>query len=132
MDRNRRFTVESLEALIGTEELLGVIESKDSGAVFPDGSAMAICTNCARRVVEILGRGVVWGYSVLDNPDTKAADGCGGHDFAIIDDRFIVDVWISLFVGEYHRSVFDFEDPGNAAVIVELYGNRTTWTRLDA
>ncbi|MEZ6128986.1 MAG: hypothetical protein R3C59_09905 [Planctomycetaceae bacterium] len=124
-------SVESLEAMVGSDAALG-IRQVDGYAAFPDGTAAAICTHCARRVIEVVGSGEVWGFSVRDNPEAVSAEGCDGHDFAIIDHRLLVDVWLSVFAGEVARSVYDLHSGADAAVIARLYGDRRKWQQLPA
>ena len=50
-----KHSVESLEAMVGSEAALG-IRQVDGYAAFPDGTAAAICTHCARRVIDVVGR----------------------------------------------------------------------------
>lgn len=115
--------------MFGDESLLEL--SHDEGeTVFPDGSAMAICTNCAARVIEVVGRGEVWGYASEDNPATEAADGQDGHDFAVIDHRYIVDVWLRFFAGISREAVFDLCSAADADQVRRLYGDRRHWKRL--
>lgn len=88
---------------------------------------MAICTNCAHRVIEIVGRREVRGYSSHENPGTEAASGQGGHDFAVIDNRLLIDVWLCFFAGLSNRAVFDLSSEQDSADIKRLYGNRKLW-----
>jgi hypothetical protein len=118
-----------LQTLFADEALLGLSDD-DGETVFPNGSAMAICTNCAERVIAIVGRGDVWGYASEDNPDTAAATGQDGHDFAVIDDRYIVDVWLCFFAGITSRSVFDLLSRADATRIHALYGPPDHWRCL--
>ena len=124
--RSNEESIRRIVGTVGSDALLGVTETEEC-AVFPDGSAMGNCTNCARRVVELLGRGEVWGFSADSNPKAESVDGCSGHDFAVVDDRYIVDVWISLYTGRVKQIVFDLDANADQPEINRLYGDRSTW-----
>lgn len=118
-----------LEAFFADESRLRITD-EDGEARFPDGTAVVICTNCANRVIELLGRGEVWGYFADDNPGTAAADGLDGHDFAIIDGRYLVDVWLKFVAGTVSRAVSDLRLETDAPEIRRLYGDRRHWQRI--
>jgi len=94
------------------------------------------CTGYACEIQEQLGedRVKVVGFSDSDNPGTifdgsdatlrPAAD---GHDFAVVDDRYIVDPWLTEFT-ESPRGVFDLQDPADAEMIARVYGDPEVWT----
>lgn len=94
---------------------------------------MGICTNCARYIVDQLaGRGEVYGFAVDDNPvESKEIQGCFGHDFAVIDGRYIVDAWISVYSGEEKQMVFDMEDPNDAVKIKYFFGDPAKWAHFN-
>lgn len=94
--------------------------------VFPDGWASAICTNWMRYVARILRRDRVEFRGFLDNGSEIARD-YGGHDFAIVDGRHIVDGWLVHVAGLHPTAVLDLEDPADADAIDRLYGARSTW-----
>jgi hypothetical protein len=120
-----------LERRFGTGEALGEIpdESGDHGATFPDGSPAATCTSWARQVAAALGsRAAVFGFSAEDNPSSEIASDVGGHDFAVVDGRWIVDGWASDWDSYSDRAVHDLEDPSEAGEIRRLYGDRARWS----
>ncbi len=59
-------------------------------------------------------------------PDRAHGLAVGGHDFAVVDDRFIVDPWIRLVEGMAELICFDLHDPG-AATTADLFGDRSPW-----
>lgn len=100
-----------------------VVVSGDEEHVFPNGRAAAICTSGACIVADHFGGkrfGFPGDYSI-ENRDTQ-----GGHDFAVVDDRYIVDYWIKHVVGDA-RGVFDMRDPNDAKLIQHYYGDQTKW-----
>jgi hypothetical protein len=48
----------------------------------------------------------VYGFLSEENPTSAIARAAGGHDFAVIDDRFIVDPWL----GEFSCPLAELED----------------------
>ncbi|MBR8082609.1 hypothetical protein KDX23_07600 [Burkholderia vietnamiensis] len=97
-------------------------------SVFPDGTSATVCTNYARHIAAALpGRARVFGFYEEDNPASRIAQIAGGHDFAIVDGRYIVDPWVRLVEGESDRICFDLAAPGDAAEILRLYGPRERW-----
>lgn len=83
-----------LEAL-ATDEAMGVTFGPGEESVFPDGSSAACCTDCARRIIELAGNGVMYGWMEGTNPTTIVAHD-QGHDFVVVDDRYLVDAWAKL------------------------------------
>lgn len=100
----------------------------DECFTFQNGNHSAICTNHADLIVamypEISYR---TGFEVGNNPVTNSnIYACGGHDFAVIANRYIVDHWIRDVCGE-PRQVFDLWNPDDAALIAERYGDPQKW-----
>ena len=71
------------------------------------------------------------GFDVEDNPTSSAAQDVGGHDFAVIDNRYIVDPWISVYSGEEDQIVFDLQNPSDHAKIEHIFGDRSKWGKFD-
>lgn len=99
----------------------------------PDGHEMFICTNSADYVVRTLGEGGRYGFMVDNNPSVTDHEilGAGGHDFAVIGNRYIVDLWISLYTGSETQVVYDMWDKKDHPKITSLYGDPTTWDYHD-
>lgn len=139
-----------MEALFGTEEACGVLfEVDDAGPQTiltmaeykslpkPDtithlanGGDGCCCTHYAYLVHQRLpGRVQIYGFANEDNPTAMAVKECwhpGGHDFAVVDDRYIVDPWVRHvhFCHPSRPIVYDLQDQETTA----LYGPRTAWT----
>src|SRR6185369_5608665 len=101
------------------------IEDEDYGHHFPDGDPVGLCWGGANQVVRDMG-GVRFGFP--EREDVENQDTCGGHDFAVVDNRFIVDYWLEFVVGE-KRGVFDMQDPQDAAFIKHYYGDPANWEK---
>ena len=87
------------------------------------GQLEAVCTDWARWLSGFLG-GEVVGYADLDNPGTLLGES-GGHDFLLIQGRWIVDGWAYEIYDL--PVVHDLADPGQAEEIRRLYGDPKTW-----
>lgn len=98
-------------------------------SIFPDdGSSATCCTNYARHIAAALpGRVKLFGFYEQQNPTARTAQEAGGHDFAVVDERWIVDPWIRLVAGMSERIAFDLGESGDAAIIADLYGDRARW-----
>ena len=110
----------------------------DSPASFPSGGQWFICTDWACYVRRELGdRAKIYGFDISDKRRAGAADddysrldqGFDGHDFAVVDDRFIVDGWVKNIEGMHDKAVIDMKDPKNAKLIQSIYGNPKFWDR---
>lgn len=122
----------SLERLYGTPRTIPERRDPDEECwVFPDGRAVAFCTNWARYVRRIEGpiRCELYGFFSDAVPESSIARSCGGHDFAIVDGRYLVDGWLKGVECKSPVAVFDLEDEANADKIARLYGPREKWPR---
>jgi hypothetical protein len=124
-----------LEQTFGDEDAYGGrIPDEDEGeaSTLANGGDWAICTSWARMVNDALpGRGRVHGFWIDDNPEaTELAKYCDGHDFAVVDDQFIVDGWAKHVEGITRKVVFDMKDPTDRAIILGMYGNPSSWKSL--
>lgn len=108
------------------------IDPGDSPHIFKDNDYSAVvCTGYACAIQQKLGRDRVkiYGFSREDNPGSLIARDFGGHDFAVVDDRFIVDPWLVDVAEVQSKGVFDLEN--DADEVLWLYGPRSNWKELD-
>lgn len=95
---------------------------------FRDGSACGICTSSAFQVAGRFG-GVVVGYHSTENPDALIGKpDYDGHDFALVNDRWIVDYWAWHVAGLVTMPIFDLKDRSDHDAICRLYGDAGLWT----
>lgn len=135
-----------LDTLFGSDEALGVrfvdhhyneipmTEDADGQSVFPDGSSATICTDYAEQVRQKLeGHEVqIVGFANEDNPNSAVVREewhPGGHDFAIVDHRWLIDPWARLVGGFRDQIVYDLQDAEDAQKVAEIYGNPLNWSR---
>jgi hypothetical protein len=107
-------------------------ENEIEGSRFK-GTAMSgtECTGYACAMRQALGKRIkILGFSADENPDSSVAAVAGGHDFALLDDRYIVDPWIRDVEAMSQQTVFDIQNPEDAAKIAELYGPQKAWQRV--
>ncbi len=139
-----------LDILFGSDEALGVLFIGDEDgriygpddpvpedaavhSVLPDGASATCCTNYAIRVVRDLypAPAQVVGFSNTENPQSRVAREKihpGGHDFAVLAGRYLVDPWIRLVALAADQIVYDLVDPADAARVRDLYGPVECWT----
>jgi hypothetical protein len=105
----------------------------DSVALLPGGGAFGICTFGANYVIKELGHGQRYGFQVEDNPTVTDSliDGAGGHDFAVIEGRYIVDPWYALTQSDA-QGVYDLQSSKDREAIESIYGNPACWEWFDA
>lgn len=105
-------------------------EHVDGEYFFPDGSRSVVCTNWMIYARRLLGDRVeFYGYLNEKNPGACAAPLGSGHDFAIVDNRYIVDGWVKHVTCVSDRSVFDMRDPRDQPIVKDLYGDPFSWKR---
>lgn len=121
--------VVEFEARYGSDEALGVVWSdEEERSLLPNGEPAVICGFCAAYIVRVEGAGKVVGFHDGMNPTAHAAGyPGGGHDFALIDDRYIVDPWVKETGLTSRRAVFDLLEPADAEEVMWLYGDQAKW-----
>ena len=85
-----------------------------------------VCTNTAKWLAKRLG-GEVRGYRT-EAGSGKIGEDCFGHDFCLVQNRWIVDWWANRLLE--HPAVWDLQDPQQQAQIKKLYGSPTEWEPL--
>lgn len=117
------------EAWVCAEESHTLDQAPDGPSAFADGSHVAICTSWAIQARRILGDRVrIFGFFCEENPAARRmARLADGHDFALLDERWILDGWLAHVEAEIETPVLDLEDPGDADLIAAWYGDRRCW-----
>lgn len=158
MEDKKQF-VSEMERRYGTEEALGVIfELEDERAtrislaemnalyerlgvnapgaisLLPHGGSACCCTDYAVHIYLTLEADVkIFGFANKDNPTSRVAREeihPGGHDFAVVNDRYIVDPWPRFVPGVFEQMVFDMYDEEEAALVEDIYGPSECWKRM--
>lgn len=101
-------------------------------ALLPGGHAFAICTFGADHVIAALGQGERYGFSVSENPTVTDREIrlAGGHDFAVIAGRYIVDPWYA-FSSNGAQGVYDLRSVNDREAISRIYGPPECWSWFD-
>lgn len=80
----------------------------------------------------------VKGYFSQDNPTANAGAAVGGHDFCVVQDRWIVDLWlrevwmpINQLTQQPTEVVLDMEDEDDMVEVRFRYGDPSTWEVCD-
>ena len=96
-----------------------------------DPEHLATCTLTARHIAGQLG-GEVWGYQHDENPTAVLGKWEFGHDFALVDGRYLIDWWATEYGSEVndHPGVLDLANPTDARRAAIWYGERALWVRL--
>jgi hypothetical protein len=108
-----------------------------TSSYLPHGGSACCCTDYAMHIYQALpGRVQIFGFSVEDNPTSRVARDQihpGGHDFALVDGRYIVDPWPRLVPGVLTQMVFDLDqggEDGDAALAHDVLGPRACWRHM--
>ncbi len=102
-------------------------EARGDGFICEGVGRVSTCTNTAVYLAERLD-GDVYGYYIEDNPTAKMGEAEGGHDFSIIDERWLLDFWAQ---DVYQLPwLYDLEDPKDAEAVKALYGFHESWTKM--
>jgi hypothetical protein len=97
---------------------------------FRSGGSCAVCTDSAIKIARHF-RGKVLGYECATNPGAAIdKQVCGGHDFAIIDNRFVVDYWAFRVIGFITDPVLDLAKYLDAVEVARLYGDPSAWEEV--
>ncbi|MEK6409393.1 MAG: hypothetical protein AABN34_20920 [Acidobacteriota bacterium] len=97
---------------------------------FRSGGSCAVCTDSAIKIGRHF-RGTVFGYICAINPGAAIGKQfCEGHDFAVIDNRFLVDYWAFRVIRLITDPVFDLSRKPDTREVIRLYGDPSTWEEL--
>jgi hypothetical protein len=85
------------------------------------------CTDTSVWLAERLGA-QVHGYHHEDNPTAVVGEVEGGHDFVVVDDRWLVDWWAK---DTYQmRDLYDMKSQVDMEEVLKLYGDPGKWIRM--
>lgn len=85
------------------------------------------CTDAAIYLADRLD-GEVHGYQIEDNPEALVGSFEGGHDFAVVDKRWLVDFWAK---DTYQLpDLYDMADPLESIEVRRQYGDPSKWSRM--
>lgn len=124
-----RIHIESFIAqLISTE----IYDDAEGVWTFDHQSECGVCTNAATRVAETFS-GIVWGYRAMENPTALIGEPhCSGHDFAMIQHRWLVDYWAFRVARLSPKAVLDLNRAPERRLARSLYGTAVHWKQVAA
>ncbi|MBW3243671.1 hypothetical protein KUV57_13445 [Epibacterium sp. DP7N7-1] len=115
------------------EELLaGQLEADPDGILmFPGGEFASDPLNWAAYARRTLGDRVrIYGFWCFENPQASIMGELRErHDFAVIDKRWIVDLWLRRFHSGEGAGVIDMTDEHEFANVRSIYGEPAAWER---
>lgn len=122
------------------EEILAYLESmraeeffndEDQEWQFRDGSACGVCTASAMLVAKRFC-GTVFGYNCANNRVAEIGfPVTHGHDFALIQDRWLVDYWAWRVEALIPEPTFDLTQNVNQEIVRRLYGDPLSWSIVE-
>jgi hypothetical protein len=105
-------------------------EPEEGVWMFRSGGSCCRCVDSAVKVVEKF-RGRVVGYKCSRNPSSLIGlNICEGHDFAIVEERFIVDYWAFRIACVIDRPVLDLTTRQDCQIARQIYGDNNTWEEV--
>jgi len=121
-------TAEAIKEFLQKLDAEATCNPRGEAWTFANGESLFNCSASARRIADAFGGSVV-GYDCADNPTAEIPDPetTDGHDFAIVENRFVVDFWAASVVGILDRSIFDLSCSADRAIVLRLYGPRDAW-----
>lgn len=111
-----------------TDSLEQLLSAGDQRRIEEEVGDPGTCTNTAMWIRSRVD-GKVLGYYHEDNPAASLGDCEGGHDFLLVDDRWLVDWW-AWNTGYTDRKIFDLEDPEERELAAPLYGDPEKWRNI--
>ncbi len=133
----------SAEFLNRDDEYWGIETNSEGESIFINsGYSGTQCTGFACAISKIMSaRTKIYGFEEKDNPSSEIGRLTGGHDFAVIDDRFIIDPWLidvesgkiitksGIEIVLNGQGVFDLQDDVDKPLVETLYGSQDCWLR---
>lgn len=127
---NQPNRVAELVARYGSDDAIGVVHDEEAEAsLLPDGGRATNCYDYASYIRSLEPNAEIYGFWSRENTGWAGAILQDGHDFAVVDRRYIVDPWIVETEHLSDRAVFDLENPADRAEVRRLYGDRRSWRR---
>lgn len=102
-------------------------DHEDKPLICPGAGLVGRCTDTAAYLADRLG-GEVYGYEADSNPTAIVGEVEGGHDFAVVDDRWLLDFWAQDTY--QYPDLYDLDDPMDALEVERMYGPRSKWIRM--
>jgi hypothetical protein len=96
-----------------------------------EGHDFVICTNIARWLKNTMFPDAkIMGYAEWDNPTAKTNRYAEGHDFLVVNDRFIIDFWLKHTECIKDAPVM-IDMVAQPDLVAEWYGDKKKWEHLE-
>jgi hypothetical protein len=106
-------------------------EEEEGVWLFSKGGQCGVCTEGAIRISIRFG-GILYGYESKANPSAFiGGDNCFGHDFVIVDRKYLVDFWAYSFAAIIKQPLFDLTNRSERAKVAYYYGPSNKWVPYD-
>jgi len=120
-------TAGQLQRFVATLRAEERYDSDEGRWTFQSGGTCCCCTDAAVKVAKAFGGRVV-GYAASKNRSALVgAAHCGGHDFALVENRFIVDYWAFRAARLIAKPVLDLNRQEDRELSGLYYGNAESW-----
>lgn len=127
MSKERDCDLEQLEQL-----LAGQLEADPDGILmFPQSGMATDPLTWAAQARRILGDRVrIYGFWCFENPQaTLMGELRERHDFAVIDQRWIIDLWMRRYYSDEDVGMVDLNNAEAYEAARPIYGDPATWER---
>lgn len=123
-------TREYLQALL-KPEAWGVANDADGSPRYPDGTEWDDPTTFPVHLRRLLGPRVqIFGFWAFENPAAdRLLEVAERHDFAVVDQRWILDPWTTGVRDLASQGITDRRDASDSAAKQGIYGNAECWER---
>lgn len=95
----------------------------------PEVGVVGTCTNTAAYMADKFD-GEIYGYTTRENPTAVVGGPEYGHDFTLVDDRYLVDFWAQDTYS--YPWLYDLKDPLDLKEVQKMYGDRKKWGKMQA
>jgi hypothetical protein len=97
-----------------------------------NGNPFTICTNGARWIKEqFFPNAKVVGYQHDKNPTAEIGLWTCGHDFLVIEGRYILDLWYRYITGDGDRAPILLDIHTQPALVKRYYGDINKWKEFN-
>lgn len=72
----------------------------------------------------------VFGTDALPEGTQHPENSGEGYDWIVVDNRWVVDLWVRSYWGTKYPVVYDMKDPKQLAAVIQNFGPLKTWEKL--
>ena len=120
-------TARQLQRFVATLRAEEHYDSDEGRWTFQSGGSCCCCTDAATKVTKAFGGRVVGCAASKNRSALVGTAHSGGHDFALVENRFIVDYWAFCVAGLILKAVLDLNRQEDRELSRRYYGNEDSW-----